>query len=167
MQNLILFIAMAVAAGCGYFVGGWSGRDAKEALTRIEASAKQSDAEYKKTTQALTDKLASLDSEHQKEKQKIEDDFKQQKTSFDTAVASRDTRIADLVKTRAGIQADIAKAQAQLAAAKTDKEKQVAQAALDAANKKETVAIASLDSAQCESAKVSPSLLAALKGNAP
>jgi hypothetical protein len=167
MQNLILFIAMAVAAGCGYFVGGWSGRDAKEALTRIEASAKQSDAEYKKTTQALTDKLASLDSEHQKEKQKIEDDFKQQKTSFDTAVASRDTRIADLVKTRAGIQADIAKAQAQLAAAKTDKEKQVAQAALDAANKKETVAVASLDSAQCESAKVSPSLLAALKGGAP
>ncbi len=167
MQNLILFIAMAVAAGCGYFVGNWSGRDAKEALAKIEISAKQSEAEYNKTKQELTEKLATLDSEHQKEKQKIEDDFKQQKTSFDAAVASRDTRIADLVKTRAGIQADIAKAQAQLAAAKTDKERQAAQAAIDVAVKNEGAVGVTLESAQCESAKVSPGLLTALRGNAP
>ena len=167
MQKLVLFIVLAVAAGCGYFVGSWSGRDAKEALTRIEASAKLSDAEYKKTTQALTEKLASLDSEHEKEKQKINDDFKQQKNAFDAAVASRDTRIADLVKTRAGIQADIAKAQARLAAAKTVEETRAAQADIGKLEKQEQVVVVTVEGEQCAAVKVPPSLLAALKGNTP
>jgi chromosome segregation ATPase len=162
MRNLVLIVAMVAAGLAGFFLGGWSGRDAKEALARVEASARESEAQYQKTTKDLQAKLAALGSEHEQATQKIKDDFKKQEDAFASAVKVRDQRIVDLQRSRQGIQAEIADAKARLAAAKTEADRLAAQADIGKLQKKEEVVVATVEGEQCANVKVPPSLLTAL-----
>jgi chromosome segregation ATPase len=166
MRNLVLIIAMVAAGLAGYFLGGRGGRGAKEALARVEASARESEAQYQKTTKDLQARLAALGSEHEQATQKIKDEFKQQEAAFASAVKARDQRIAELQRSRQGIQAEIADARARLAAAKSEAERLAAQADIGKLQKQEQVVVATVEGEQCANVKVPPSLLTAL-GVAP
>lgn len=162
MRNLVLLIAMLAAGICGYFVGSWSGRDAKEALARVEASARESEAAFRKTTQDLEARLGTLSAAHDQEKQKIKDEFKKQEDVLAGAVATRDQRINELQRSRKTIQAEIADARARLAAAKTEAERKAAEVDIGKLQKQEQVVAVTVDGEQCAAVKVPPSLLAAL-----
>lgn len=166
MRNLVLLLAMAAAGVAGYFLGSWSGRDAKEALARVEAAARESEAQYQKTTKDLQAMLAALGSEHEQATQKIKDEFKQQEAAFASAVKARDQRIVELQRARQGIQAEIADAKARLAAAKGEADRKAAEAEVGRLQKQEQVVVATVEGEQCANVKVPPSLLAAL-GVAP
>ena len=167
MGKLVLIIAMLAAGVAGYFIGGWSGRSAKEALAKAETSAKESEAQFQKTKQELEQKLASIGSQHEAEKQKINDDFKKQQDEFTSAVATRDQRIVTMQKERTGIQSQIVAAQARASAAKTDADRKAAEADVLRLQKQEQVVVVTVQGEQCAVVKVPPSLLAALRGTTP
>lgn len=162
MRNLVLIVAMVAAGLAGFFLGSWGGRSAKEALARVEASARESEAQFQKTTKELQTRLAALGSEHEQATQKIKDDFKQQEDAFASAVAARDQRITELQRSRKGIQAEIADARARLAAAKSEADRKAAEAEIGKLQKQEQVVVTTVEGEQCANVKVPPSLLTAL-----
>ena len=124
LRNLVLLLSMITSAGGGWWLGSWSGRDAKSALAEAEVKGKLAAAEHDKAQQALNQKIAALTDEFQRESQKLKDSQTQREKDFDAVVANRDARLAELAKVHDGNQKRLAVLQAQLAVAKTPEERE-------------------------------------------
>jgi len=167
MGKVVLIIAMLAAGIAGYFIGGWSGRSAKEALAKAETAAKESEAQYQKTRQHLEQKLATIGTQHEAEKQKIIDEANKQQADFKTAVDTREARISAMQKERLGIRSQITAAEQRVRDAKTDSERQAAEADRQRLINQELAVRTTVQGEQCAIVKVAPSLLVVLRGVAP
>lgn len=108
MGKLLLLVVMVLAGVTGWTVGSWSGRDARQALAKAKDLGEQAQTEHDKAVKALNQRIASMTADFERDSKKLADDHASAKAELSAALANRDQRIADLVRTRGGAQSQIA-----------------------------------------------------------
>ena len=167
LRNLVLLLSMITSAGGGWWLGSWSGRDAKSALAEAEVKGKLAAAEHDKAQQALNQKIAALTDEFQRESQKLKDSQTQREKDFDAVVANRDARLAELAKVHDGNQKRLAVLQAQLAVAKTPEEREKIVEVIKEVKGEDRIVTIEVDGRMCQTVPVPGDLLAAWRGGTP
>lgn len=109
MNNITLLIAMTVAAISGYFIGSYSGRDAKEALATAQIAARHVMEEHEQSVKLLNERISKLDNEYAEEKKGYNANFQKQKQKWAELLAGRDQRIAELNSMNSNTGAEISR----------------------------------------------------------
>ncbi len=122
MRNLVLLIVLLLGGAAGWTAGGWSGRTARADLARAEETGKAAAAAHAAEADTLKAKLASLSTDFERDKKKLEDEHNRQSSEASALIASSQSRIAELSKARSGSQTDLQRLRSELAAAKTPQE---------------------------------------------
>ena len=107
MQKLLVLIVAILAGLGGWTIGSWKGRDAIQALEKAQDLGKQAEAAQDKAQKALNQQIAELNAKFQADQKRLEDEHQRAKAEFDTVLAGRDRRIAELGKVRTTTQTRI------------------------------------------------------------
>lgn len=167
MRNLVLLVAMALAAAAGWWGGSWSGRTAKEGLARAEKAGELLKAEHDKESAALKARVDSLTADFDRDKQALAADHARQTGALNAVIAGSKNQVAVIDQQRKGTQAELARLQAALATATTPQEKQTLQTAIAAQQQVQTQQTTQIAGLQCIDTPVPLSLLASWRGVQP
>lgn len=167
MRNLVLLIAMALAAAAGWWGGSWSGRTAKEGLARAEKAGELLKAEHEKESAALKAKVDTLTADFDRDKQQLATDHARQTGALNEVIKGSKSQVAVIDQARRGTQAELARLQAALATATTPQEKQTLQTAIAAQQQAQTRQTTEIAGLQCLDVPVPTTVLASWRGVQP
>jgi len=167
MRNLVLLIAMALAAAAGWWGGSWSGRTAKEGLARAEKAGELLKAAHEKESAALKAKVDTLTADFDRDKQQLATDHARQTVALNATIDGAKGAAAAVALTRKGTQDELARLRAELAAAKTPQEQQRLQVAIKTQEQVETTQTTQIAGLQCIDVPVPTNVLANWRGVQP
>lgn len=167
MRNLVLLIAMALAAAAGWWGGSWSGRTAKEGLARAEKAGELLKAAHAQEQAALKAKVDTLTADFDRDKQQLAADHARQTGALNEVINSSKGQAIVINKERRGTQAELARLQSALATATTPQEKQTLQTAIAAQQQVETKQTTQIAGLQCLDVPVPANVLANWRGVQP
>ena len=167
MRNLVLLIAMALAAAAGWWGGSWSGRTAKEGLARAEKAGELLKAAHEKESAALKAKVDTLTADFDRDKQQLAADHARQTGALNELIKGSKNEVAVIGQARKGTQAEMARLQAALAAAATPQEKQTLQTAIAVQQQVETKQTTQIAGLQCLDVPIPTNVLANWRGVQP
>jgi uncharacterized coiled-coil protein SlyX len=166
MKNITLVIVMIVAAIAGYFIGSYSGRNAKEALANALVAARLATDDHDKTVKELNNRIIKLDSDYEIDKKARDASYEKQKVKWAGLLAGRDKRITELSKESSGTGAEIERLRGSLKGMTSPEERQRMNeriAKLEKELKDQQILITGLE---CSKIPVPQEILSKLKGDA-
>lgn len=117
-MRLFIYFLIAMAGGIvGYSLGTHQGKEARKALAKVEAAAKEEKKSHDTTVHELEVQLKSLQTGYTNEMQKINAQFDLQQRNWKTELNQRDDKIEKLVTTRSKAQKENKRLQTSLASA--------------------------------------------------
>jgi type II secretory pathway pseudopilin PulG len=167
VRNLLLLVILLVGVAAGFFAGSWSGRSAKAALAKVEATGQALEAEHKKQVAELNARMSTLVSDYTRDKQAQDDAHANQIKAMDDILAGAKGRVATLEKTRNDSLSRIAQLKTELGGATTPQARKDIEAAIavqEGSVKTQSVAILSQ---QCLETPVPADVLANWNGKQP
>ena len=167
MRSLVLLVAMALAAGAGWWGGSWSGRSAKEGLARAEKAGELLKAEHEKESAALKARVDSLNADFDRDKQALAADHVRQTGALNAVIAGSKNQAAAVDQARKGTQAELTRLKAALVTAATPQERQQLQTAIAAQQQVETRQTTQIAGLQCIDVAVPTDVLANWRGVQP
>ena len=167
MRSLVLLVAMALAAGAGWWGGSWSGRSAKEGLARAEKAGELLTAEHEKESAALKARVDSLNADFDRDKQALAADHVRQTGALSAVIAGSKNLAAAVDQARKGTQAELTRLKAALVTATTPQERQQLQTAIAAQQQVETRQTTQIAGLQCIDVAVPTDVLANWRGVQP
>lgn len=167
MQNLIYLVIMALAGAGGWYAGSWKGRDAVDALARIEQSTGQAKAALVQSEAKLVADLAAQKAKFDADRSQLDEAHAKQTQSLQATIASNSQDVAKLQKTSQGRLADIARLTRERDAAKTPDDKKKLDTQLAAVVAEQKTVQVEIDGRQCLPVPVPLVVLADWRGAAP
>ena len=167
MRSLVLLVAMALAAGAGWWGGSWSGRSAKEGLARAEKAGELLKAEHEKESAALKARVDSLNADFDRDKQALAADHVRQTGALNAVIAGSKNQAAAVDQARKGTQAELTRLKAALVTVTTPQERQQLQTAIAAQQQVETRQTTQIAGLQCIDVAVPTDVLANWRGVQP
>jgi len=166
VNNITLLVAMAVAALSGYFVGSYSGRDAKEALATAQIAARHAQDEHENTVKLLNERIGKLDSEYAEEKKDNTAHFRKQQQKWADLLASRDRRIVELSGMNNATAAEISRLRTSLQDMPLSAERKQTEQRIADLEKAFTAQQTQIAGLECSKIPVANEMLSKLKGDA-
>lgn len=166
MNNITLLIAMTVAAISGYFIGSYSGRDAREALATAQIAARHALEDHEQAVKLLHERISKLDSEYADEKKSHNESFQKQKQKWAELLAGRDRRIAELSSINTDTGAEISRLRGSVKDMPPSAERQRMEQRIAVLEKDFKATQTQISGLECSKTPVASEMLTKLKGDA-
>jgi hypothetical protein len=167
MRNMVLLIAMALAAAAGWWGGSWSGRSAKEGLARAEKAGEEAKAVHEKQAAELKAKVDTLTADFNRDKEQLAADHVRQTLALNSVIAGSKGQVTEISQARTRTQAELARLQSALAGATTPLEKRTLELAIAEQQQSETKQTTQIAGLQCIDVPVPTTVLASWRGVQP
>ena len=160
-------IVILLAGGAGWYGGSWWGRDAIQALAKVNELGRQARAEHDKVARDLKQSTADQIAKYEQDQKRRDAAHIREKRKLDAELANRDRTIARLRSERQGQQTQIAKTEMRLADTTQSEERQRLLGEITRLQKSLADRQAQIEGFECTKVPVPATLLTPLQGGFP
>jgi hypothetical protein len=165
VNNITLLIAMTVAAISGFFIGSYSGREAKETLATAQIAARHAMDDHEKSVKLLNEQISRLDKEYAAEKKGNSENYQKQKQKWAELLAGRDRKIAELASRNSDTGAEITRLRGTVKDMSPSAERQRTEERIALLEKEFNAQQAQIFGLECSKTPVATEMLSKLKGD--